>query len=255
MTVNPEIIPIPPAVILVRPQLGQNVGMAARAMANFGLTDLRIVAPREGWPNEWAIKAASGADWVLEEARLFDTVAEAAADLHYLVATTARLREMIKPVLTPEAAAHEMRAKIAQGLRCGFMFGPERSGLENDDVALAQAVLRIPVDARFTSINLAQAVLLTGYEWFKAADTTPAARLDSGDTWPADNAELVGLFEHLERELDVAGFLFPPEKRPAMVRNLRNIFQRAGLMEQEVRALRGVVTSLSTARIKKERGE
>ena len=244
--------PLPPAVILVRPQLGQNIGMAARAMANFGLSDLRLVSPREGWPNDWAIKAASGADWVLEEARLFDSVAEAAADLNFLVATTARLREMIKPVLTPEASAIEMRTKTAQGLRCGLMFGPERSGLENDDVALAQAVLRIPVDARFTSINIAQAVLLTGYEWFKAADATPGERLDPGDTWPANTAELVGLFEHLERELDIAGFLFPPEKRPAMVRNLRSIFQRAGLMEQEVRALRGVVTSLSTARVKRE---
>lgn len=245
---------IPPAVILVRPQLGQNVGMCARAMANFGLTDLRLVAPREGWPNEWAIKAASGADWVLEDAKLFGTVAEAVADIHYLVAATARLREMLKPVVTAEAAAQEMRAKVAQGLRCGLMFGPERSGLENDDVTLAQAALRIPVDARFTSINLAQAVLLAGYEWFKAGDATPPQRLDPGTTWPASNAELVGLFEHLERELDAAGFLFPPEKRPAMVRNLRNIFLRANLMEQDVRALRGVVTSLATARIKKERG-
>ena len=244
----------PPSVILVRPQLGQNVGMAARAMANFGLRDLRIVAPREGWPNEWAIKAASGADWVLEEARLFETVADAAADIHFLVAATARIREMLKPVVTPEAAASEMRAKTVQGLRCGIMFGPERSGLENDDVTLAQASLRIPVDPRFTSINLAQAVLLIGYEWFKAADATPPGILDPGHTWPANNAELVGLFEHLERELDAAGFLFPPEKRPAMVRNLRNIFMRAGLMEQEVRALRGVVTSLSTVRVKKERG-
>jgi tRNA/rRNA methyltransferase len=245
---------VPPAIILVRPQLGQNIGMAARAMANFGLTDLRLVAPREGWPNEWAIKAASGADWVLENARLFDTVTEAVADIHYLVATTARLREMLKPVVTAEAAGREMRTKTAQELRCGIMFGPERSGLENDDVALAQAVLRIPVDPRFTSINLAQAVLLIGYEWFKAADTTPPERLDPGNSWPASSAELVGLFEHLERELDVAGFLFPPEKRPAMVRNLRNIFLRANLLEADVRALRGVVTSLSTARIKKERG-
>ena len=245
---------IAPAIILVAPQLGQNVGTAARAMANFGLTDLRIVAPRDGWPNEWAIKAASGADWVLEDARLFDTVQEAVADIHYLVATTARLREMLKPVVTAEAAAREMRAKTAQGLRCGVMFGPERSGLENDDVTLAQAVLRIPVDPRFTSINLAQAVLLVGYEWYRAADTTPPAMLDPGVTWPASNSELVALFEHLERELDTAGFLFPPEKRPAMVRNLRNIFMRANLMEQDVRALRGVVTSLATARIKKERG-
>ncbi|MDO9461623.1 MAG: RNA methyltransferase [Alphaproteobacteria bacterium] len=244
----------PPCVILVRPQLGQNIGMAARAMANFGLSDLRIVAPREGWPNEWAIKAASGADWVLEDARLFDTVEAAVADIHYLVATTARLREMLKPVVTAEAAAREMRTKTAQGLRCGIMFGPERSGLENDDATLAQAVLRIPVDPRFTSINLAQAVLLTGYEWFRLADTTPPERLDPGNTWPASNAELVALFEHLERELDTAGFLFPPEKRPAMVRNLRNIFMRAGLMEQDVRALRGVVTSLATARVKKEQG-
>lgn len=243
-----------PSIILVRPQLGQNIGMAARAMANFGLGDLRIVAPREGWPNEWAIKAASGADWVLEDARLFDTVAEAAAGIHYLVATTARLRDMLKPVVTAEAAATAMRAKSAQGLRCGILFGPERSGLENDDVTLAQAVLRIPVDARFTSINLAQAVLLAGYEWFKAADVTPPEFFDPGNTWPASNAELVGLFEHLERELDVAGFLFPPEKRPAMARNLRNIFMRAGLMEADVRALRGVVTSLATARVKKERG-
>lgn len=245
----------PPSVILVRPQLGQNVGMAARAMANFGLTDLRIVAPREGWPNEWAIKAASGADWVLEEAQLFDTVADAVADMHYLVATTARLRELLKPVVTAEASASLMRAKTAQGLRCGILFGPERSGLENDDVALAQAVLRIPVDPRFTSINLAQAVLLIGYEWFKSADATPPEILDPGHTWPANNAELVGLFEHLERELDVAGFLFPPEKRPAMVRNLRAIFMRANMMEQEVRALRGVVTSLATARRKKEGGD
>jgi len=245
---------VPPAIILVAPQLGQNVGTAARAMANFGLSDLRIVAPRDGWPNEWAIKAASGADWVLEGARLFDTVPEAVADIHYLVATTARLREMLKPVVTPEAAAKEMRAKTAQGLRCGIMFGPERSGLENDDVTLAQAVLRIPVDPRFTSINLAQAVLLVGYEWFRAADMTPPERRAPGNTWPASNAELVGLFEHLERELDTAGFLFPPEKRPAMVRNLRNIFLRANLMEQDVRALRGVVTSLATARVKKERG-
>ncbi|MSP42058.1 MAG: RNA methyltransferase [Alphaproteobacteria bacterium] len=245
---------VPPAIILVAPQLGQNVGTAARAMANFGLSDLRIVAPRDGWPNEWAIKAASGADWVLEGARLFDTVTEAVADIHYLVATTARLREMLKPVVTPETAAREMRAKTALGLRCGVMFGPERSGLENDDVTLAQAVLRIPVDPRFTSINLAQAVLLVGYEWFRAADVTPPERLDPGNTWPASNAELVALFEHLERELDTAGFLFPPEKRPAMVRNLRNIFLRANLMEQDVRALRGVVTSLATARLKKERG-
>jgi len=250
--VTPQLTP--PSIILVTPQLGQNVGTAARAMANFGLTDLRIVAPRDGWPNEWAIKAASGADWVLEKARLFDTVADAVADIHFLVATTARLREMLKPVLTPEAAAREMRTRTAQGLRCGVLFGPERSGLENDDVTLAQAVLRIPVDPRFTSINLAQAVLLTGYEWFKAADVTPPEMLDPGNTWPASNAELVALFEHLERELDTAGFLFPPEKRPAMVRNLRNIFMRAGLMEQDVRALRGVVTSLATARVKKERG-
>ncbi len=246
--------PLTPAIILVAPQLGANIGAAARAMANFGLSDLRLVAPRDGWPNPYAINSASGADWILDAATVFDTVEAAVADTHYLLATTARSRELLKPVLTAEAAAREIHAKTSQGLRTGILFGPERSGLENDTVTLAQAIVRIPVDDKFPSINLAQAVLLTGYEWFKAADTTPAMVFADGESWPATNAELVALFEHLERELDTAGFLFPPEKRPSMVRYLRNIFQRQGLLEQDVRILRVVVTALSKARIKKEGG-
>jgi len=243
-----------PAIILVGPQLGANIGAAARAMANFGLGDLRLVAPRDGWPNPYAINSASGADWILDAATVFDTVEAAVADMHYLLATTARSRELRKPVLTAEAAVREIRSKTSQGLRTGLLFGPERSGLENDAVTLAQAIVRIPVDDRFPSINLAQAVLLIAYEWFKAADETPPTQFNPGDQPPATNAELVALFEHLERELDIAGFLFPPEKRPSMVRYLRNIFQRQGLLDQDVRILRGVVTSLSKARVKKEQG-
>lgn len=243
-----------PAIILAGPQLGENIGMAARAMANFGLSDLRLVNPRDGWPNIDAIKAASGADRVINDAKLFESVADAIADLHFVAATTARPRELLKPVLTAEAVAGEMRAKIAQGLGCGILFGPERAGLDNDAVALAQVVLRIPADPRFSSLNLAQAVLLAGYEWFRAAAGQAPRVLDIGDNRPADNGELQGLFEHVERELDSAGFFFPPEKRPAMVRNLRTIFQRQSLLEQDVRTLRGVIRALATARGEKERG-
>ena len=242
-----------PAIILVGPQLGENIGMAARAMANFGLSDLRLVNPRDGWPNIDAVKAASGADWVIGHAKLFESVADAIADLHFVAATTARARELLKPVLTAEAVAGEMRQRIAQGLGCGVMFGPERAGLDNDAVTLAQVVLRIPADARFSSLNLAQAVLLAGYEWFKAADASPASILNIGDNRPADNGELQGLFEHVERELDNAGFFHPPEKRPAMLRNLRTIFQRQSFLEQDVRTLRGVIRALAVKRGEKER--
>lgn len=242
----------PPIVILVKPQLGQNIGTAARAMANFGLREMRLVVPRDGWPNDHAVKAASGADWILDGARFFDTLEEAVADIHYLVATTARIREMVKPMLTAEAAAAEFHAHDLRDDKCGILFGPERTGLDNDAVTLAQAAVRIPVDPEFTSINLAQSVLLMGYEWFKQTDNTPPVIVDIGNSRPAENAELVGLFEHLEAELDASGFLRPPEKRPSMVRTLRNIFQRTNLTEQDVRTLRGVVASLSTHRSRKQ---
>ena len=232
-----------PAVILVAPQLGENVGTAARAMLNFGLTDLRLVKARDGWPNAWAEKASSGA---LQEGvlvRLFDRTEDAIADLERVYATTARDRDLIKPVMTPQTAIAESRGLEASGARVGVLFGGERSGLNNDDVSLAHAILTVPVNPRFASINLAQAVLLVGYEYFRqtqeAEPLIPAATED--DLAPGD--ELIGFYEHLERELDSHGFLYPPEKRPAMVRNIRAIFQRAGLTLQEVRTLRGIVAS------------
>ncbi|MGB5947765.1 MAG: RNA methyltransferase [Parvibaculum sp.] len=242
-----------PAVILVQPQLGENIGTASRAMLNFGLSDLRLVAPRDGWPNERARAAASGADIVIDNARLFARSEEAVADLDFVVATTARVRDMVKPVLTPAAAAARLREVIAGGGRAGVLFGPERTGLTNDDVVLADAVLMVPVNPAFASLNLAQAVLLIGYEWFKAADQTPDRQIDYLQTRPATKEELLGFFEHLETELDRFGFLKPPEKRPSMVRNLRNMFQRAEMTEQEVRTMRGVVAAL-TRRVPKGQG-
>ena len=234
-----------PAVILVAPQLGENIGTAARAMLNFGLTDLRIVRPRDGWPNEAAWAAASGADRVLDDAKLYDSVGAAIADLNHVYATTARPRDMVKPIFTPETAAARMREAFAGGGRAGLLFGPERTGLENDDLALADALMMVPVNPAFASLNLAQCVLLMSWEWHKAGDTTEAERIEYQQTRPANKEELLGFFEHLEGELDRFGFLKPPEKRPSMVRNLRNMFQRAGLTEQEVRTLRGVVAALT----------
>lgn len=234
-----------PAVILVAPQLGENIGTAARAMLNFGLTDLRIVRPRDGWPNERARAAASGADIVIDNVRLFDRTEDAVAGLDYVVATTARARDMVKPIFTPETAAARMREALTGGGRAGLLFGPERTGLENDDLALADALMMVPVNPAFASLNLAQCVLLMSYEWHKAGDATEAERIEYQQTRPAKKEELLGFFEHLEGELDRFGFLKPPEKRPSMIRNLRNMFQRAGLTEQEVRTLRGVVASLT----------
>ncbi|TNE58454.1 MAG: RNA methyltransferase [Alphaproteobacteria bacterium] len=233
-----------PVVILVNPQLGENIGMAARAMANFALTDLRLVAPRDGWPSESAIKASSGAVEVIEGAQVFETVEEAIADLQLVYATTARERDQLKPVLTPEEAGRRTRAAAAEGQRVGLMFGPERAGLKSDHVALADAVLMVPVNPGFASLNLAQAVLLIGYEWFKHGSEAPPERIEEGATRPATKEELLGFFEHLERELDASGFLRPPEKRKAMVRNLRNIWSRTQLYDQDVRTLRGIIKSL-----------
>jgi len=233
-----------PAIILVEPQLGDNIGAVARAMLNCGLTDLRLVKPRDGWPNERARKAAAGADSVIDGASLHDTVASAVADLHQVYATTARHRDMIKPVLVPRAAVERMRPEIASGLKVGVLFGRERSGLNNDDVALASAIITFPLNPDFTSLNLAQAVLLTAWEW-RQATAEPWAPQPMPVSPPATGEQLQGLFKHLEDELDRGGFLFPPEKRPSMVRNLRNLLLRAELTDQDVRTLHGVVTCLS----------
>jgi tRNA/rRNA methyltransferase len=245
-----------PAVILIEPQLGENIGTAARAMANFGLDDLRLVRPRDGWPNDHARKAASGADWIIENARLFDEAADAIGELSYVYATTARPRGMVKPVITPEQAGEDMRQRVSAGQNVGILFGRERFGLRNDEVALADAIVMAPVNPAFASLNVAQAVLLMGYEWFRRQATslgqeTPQEPAYSGPhtpmagSRPANKDELEGLFAHLKEELLDCGFLRPPEKVPSMMRNIRNLFLRAGLTEQEVRTLRGIVAGLT----------
>ncbi len=233
-----------PAIILSEPQLGENIGAAARAMANFGLSDLRLVRPRDGWPNPKADAMAAGAVDIIVAARLFDTVEEAVAELNYVLATTARDRSMAKPILTPAEGAARLRKAGAMAKTSAVLFGGERSGLTNDEVALADEVISIPT-AEFSSLNLGQAVLLVGYEWFGAADTTPPATIGHGGGRPTPRAELFRLFEHLEDELEKGGFLYPPGQRPGMIRNLRSIFHRARLTDQEVRTLRGVIVALT----------
>lgn len=234
-----------PAIILVRPQLGENIGMAARAMLNCGLTELRIVAPRDGWPNEAAVSAASGADRIVETAKLYDTAGEAVADLSHVYATTARLRGMVKPIVHPREAAREIHQLLGEEKPVGILFGPERTGLENDELVLADRALVAPLNPGFSSLNLAQAVLLCAWEFHAARDEQVApVQLPTGRSKPAAKALLLEFLERLEDILDKRGFLHPPEKRPKMTRNLRNIFQRADLTDQEVATLQGVVSAL-----------
>jgi tRNA/rRNA methyltransferase len=226
-------------------------------MANFGLTDLRLVTPRDGWPNDKAHAAAAGAAFVVEQATVYDSVEQAVGELNFVLATTARPREMVKAVLSPESAGRELRRRRDSAERTGVLFGPERSGLDNDTIALADAILTAPVSPGFASLSLPQAVLLFGYEWLKAESAAPplgrATEFDGPategiafpDTRPATRAELLGLFDHLEGELDRTGFLYPPEKRPSMVRAIRNMFHRMTATEQDVRTWRGIVASLS----------
>jgi tRNA/rRNA methyltransferase len=240
-----------PAIILVEPQLPENIGMAARAMLNCGLTDLRLVRPREIWPNDKAAAAASGADRVLNAARLYGSTADAIADLQHVYATTARPRYMTKRVATPRQAAAELRRHAAAGEPSGILFGREAAGLDNDEVALANALVTVPLNPAFSSLNLGMAVLLLGYEWFtagEAAPVPPSTLAMPQQTRPATQAELLGLYEHLEAELDACGFLRNAQSRPSMVRNLRNLFGRAALTEQEVRTLRGVIACLVEGR-------
>jgi tRNA/rRNA methyltransferase len=238
---------LPPCVILAMPQLAENIGAAARAMANFGLSDLRLVAPRNGWPQERAWVAASGADWPLDDAKLFDRVSDAIADLKVVYATTARPRELQLPVKTPREAAGELAVAAGEGLATGLLFGGERAGLETADVALCQAVVTIPIDPKFQSLNLAQAVAVNAYEWWVTQAARPPAKFRAGPP-PADQAAMQGLYEQLEAELDAGGFFHPPEKRPSMIINLRSALGRAGFSDQEVRTFRGVVTALAKGR-------
>ncbi len=233
----PRGAPIGPAIVLVQPQMGENIGMAARAMMNFGLSDLRIVAPRDGWPNEKALAAAVGADALIARATVHATVAEAVADRQFVWATTARARGQGKRVALPSDA---MDDAARSDLRVAVLFGAERTGLSNDDVALADAILTFPVDDALPSLNLAQAVMLVAYEWRRRAIGEAAPFSSPFGTEPADRAPVLSLFDFI-----------PENKRPIMVRNLRNILHRIGMTEQDVRTLRGVVTALAEGRRKR----
>src|SRR6202789_3247739 len=237
-----------PIVILVEPQLGENIGMAARAMGNFGLTRLRIVNPRDGWPNVHARRAASGADHILDQVELFDTVEQAVADCTLLLATTARAHDQAKPVIAPEAAAREIASQCLEGGTVGILFGRERYGLQNEEVALANRIVTFPVNPGFASLNLAQAVLLIGYEWFKLATegALPFAMPERSE--PASQHQMQAFFDNLVRELDKVEFLRPAEKRETMLVNLRNIFTRMDPTKQDMHTLHGVVMAIAEGR-------
>jgi len=238
-----------PAIILVRPQLAENIGAAARAMANGGLFHLRLVAPRDGWPQEKAWRAASGADRILDQAALFPDVSSAVADLHRVFATCPRPRHIIKPVLTARGAAAELHEIAARFLRAGILFGPERAGLDAEDMARADSLIRYPVNPAFASLNLAQAVMIMAYEWRLAVDPGPPPRaLMTNETRIATKAELENFLAHLAAELDSAGFLRNPQKRPGMLRNIRHFFTRGEVTAQELATLHGIVTELSRGR-------
>jgi len=237
-----------PVVILVEPQLGENIGMAARAMGNFALTQLRIVNPRDGWPNISAQRAASGADHILDRVELFDTVEQAVADVTLLFATTARAHDQAKPVVAPAAAASEIAAEVSGGGRVGILFGRERYGLQNEEVALANRIITFPVNPGFASLNLAQAVLLIGYEWFKlsTAGALPFAMPERSER--ASQHQMQAFFDNLVRELDRVEFLRPAEKRDTMLVNLRNIFTRMEPTKQDMHTLHGVIMAIAEGR-------
>ena len=244
-----------PVVILVRPQLADNVGACARAMANGGLFHMRLVAPRDGWPQEKAWRTASGADRILDAATVHPTVADAVADLHHVFATCPRPRHIVKPVMTARGAAVELRQIGSRGLRTGLMFGPERAGLDNDDMAEADALVRYPLNPAFMSLNLAQAVMVMAYEWWTAEDATTPRTLMTNESEVATKGALDNFLTHLTAQLDECGFLRNLPKRPGMVRNIRHLFQRGEVTEQELRTLHGMVTELAIGRRQRGRTE
>jgi tRNA/rRNA methyltransferase len=255
-----------PSVVLCNPQLGENIGMAARAMANFGLFDLCLVEPREGWDRERAEAAASGAVETVNKARIFNDLPSCLREMNHVYATTARPRYMTKEVMTPEQAALDMRARIGRGEKVAILFGRERFGLNNDEISLADVIITAPVNPAYASLNIAQAVLLVGYEWFKHEATslgqeTPELAALAGpglqmpDTQPATKEELYGFFGHLEEELATAGFFKSEKMRPSMIRNIRNIFTRSTLSQQEVSTLRGIVSSLTRMHLRRREGK
>lgn len=244
-----------PAIVLVEPQLGENIGMVARAMANFGLSELRLVNPRDGWPSDKARAAASRADHVIDAVTVFEDVPSAIADLNFVFATTARQRDGFKRVAGPVEAGRALRARAEQGQRIGILFGRERFGLSNEEVGLADEIVTFPVDPTFASLNIAQAVLLMSYEWRKSglADETET-NFSTPDMPPASKEQLQGLFDHLEAALETRGYFRPAAKKPKMVENLRAVLTRAGFAEPELKVLRGVVASLDYFSPREPRG-
>ena len=251
-----DLHPLPgesPIVVLVRPQLAENVGAVARAMANGGLFHLRLVAPRDGWPQDRAWATASGAGAILDAATIHGTVDEAVADCQRVLATCPRPRHVVVPVRTARAAAEDLREINGRGLRAAVLFGPERAGLENEDMARADTLVRYPLNPAHMSLNLAQAVMVLAYEWWNVSEPTPARHLMTNETRVATKGELEGFLGHLTRELDACGFLDNLQKRPGMVRNIRHLFQRGEVTEQELRTLHGVVSELSRGRTERGR--
>lgn len=247
----PANLPLAPVIILVGPQLGENIGMCARAMLNCAVTELRIVNPRDGWPNPAAVSSASGATSVLDNAKLYTSTKDAVADLEFVLATTARSREMVKEIYSTDAAAKEIRQRNAGNVqKCGIMFGPERTGLENDDVALANAILNIPLNPGFSSLNLAQAVLLVCFSWLSAENPfrPEEVSIEMGDTAPAKKQEIEMLLTHMEDELSEGGFFRSPDQKPTILRNIRNFFFRAAPTQQDVRTLHGILSCLTGKR-------
>jgi tRNA/rRNA methyltransferase len=234
-----------PAIILVEPQLGENIGMVARAMANFGLVELRLVKPRDGWPSDKARAAASKADHVIDGAVVYETLEEAIADLNFVYATTARSRDGFKPVRSPVTAAETLRHKFKAGEKTGILFGREKSGLSNEDVALADEIVTFPVNPAFASLNIAQAVLLMSYEWMKSSmEDLHAVPFDAPEQPIATKDELIGLFDHVEEALDARGYFHPPHKKARMVENLRAVLSRRAFTTPEIHVVRGVISSL-----------
>ena len=234
-----------PSFVLVRPQMGENIGAAARAMWNFGLDRMRVVAPRDGWPNPRAVAMASGAGRLLDEAQLHDGLASAVADATFVYATTARPRDLTKQVFSPEAAMIDAARRIANGDRVAVLFGPERAGLENEDVARANAVISVPVNPEFPSLNLAQCVLLTGYEWRRASADVVNETIQIGrDEW-ASAGDVAHLADHYEERLEQAGFFFPETKAAGMKTNLRNLWSRLPLTRADVQMLHGIMRQMA----------
>lgn len=233
------------SVILVRPQMGENIGAAARAMQNFNLTDLRLVAPRDGWPNERAHTMSAGALDQMPPVQVFDTLESATSDLHYCFATTARTRDMVKPSFTPEGAAIEGHKRQSNGQGIGILFGAERTGLLNEEIAHAQSIISIPTNPDFSSLNLGQSVLLLAYEWMKHTDLSASTQnLNMGDSFPASQGEVQNFISRLDKDLEDKNFYRSDDLKPTMQKNIQNIFTRADITDQELRTLHGILSAL-----------